>query len=136
MRTYASWLVVLVVALSSPAGADDRLALGVDTVVTMAVEHGDAAGNDYEFITVIRTLDAGGLTFDWSMGAPKNTRGSRTILAADLAGALALDGWFYDHESGVKRGVSSLFWSRTLFARVGRRSRPTAPATACTPTVS
>lgn len=117
------WLIVALFA--APVDAEDRLDLGAGTVITMAVEHGDAAGNDYEFIAAIRTLDSAGLTFDWSMGAPKNTRGARTILATDLADAGAIDGWFYDREAGVKRGVSSLFWSRKLFARVASGERVT-----------
>ncbi len=48
------------------------------TVLMWAVQDGDAAGNDYEFVVTLTAVD-GDLVYDWRMGPPKGESGSRTV---------------------------------------------------------
>lgn len=103
----------------TPAPAQDRLAFQPGTLITTAVEKGDAAGNDYEFILQIQKRDAGGLTYAWSMSAPKKWKGTRVIRSEDLEKAPALNDIYVNSAlRSLSQDYSSSVWPRAAFRRL------------------
>lgn len=75
---------------ATPALAVPEALLAPGAVLTWAVEKGDAAGNDYEFVITLTSVD-GPLVYDWRMGPPKDESGSRTVEARWREGATLVD---------------------------------------------
>lgn len=104
---------------SAPAIAGEKLAFAPGVVITTAVEKGDAAGNDYEFILTIKRLDSTGFTYDWTMSAPKNWKGKRVIRPSDLENAHMLNDFYYNSSiRSLSSDYSSVVWPRAVFARI------------------
>ena len=119
-------LIVLFAATAARAGGEPLPAFGPGTVITLAVEHGDAAGHDYEFIATVRKHNEfDGFVYDWSMGKPKDWHGSRAVLPNDMKNAKVVNDYYTNGQTGPKRGMSAMLLSQQLFDALSQTSKTT-----------
>lgn len=85
------------------------------TVLMWAVENGDAAGNDYEFVVTLTAVD-GDLVYDWRMGPPKDGSGARTVPARWRQESRLIDNQYRDGKK-ARFGSTSLAASAQMLER-------------------